>query len=466
MALVAYSDSEASDSEPETTTTTILKKSTTTTTTTTTTTAPAPSSTTKPFQIDRTNPRKIRVALSDLKPDPSTRNNSEDTDGPARKKPRTGGSGGGGAFAGFNALLPAPKKPTATPKPSATGSSRKVFSLKTGATPGFDRQADAEMRSEMAFGRLGGNGDGDGDETIPKAGSWRDELDGEHFGQGEEDLKTKTNTNTITNPPPQEVKLTGNPMMFKPLSVGRGTQGKGKRKAAGGPIAVVSGSGGVSGALKKDVEGGSSAGTTAGTGAGAGTAATTATAPAPAKPKISLFSLSSSTEETATAIATGTAPTAPTPAPAAYEPLVYTSAHEAAAPAAGPEPDLPHPSYPAPTGNTTNNPLSAIADDLNLTRAQRRQLFGRRSADPSGTTATAAAPRVLHFNTDQEYAANQQMAHEDLAAAQHNPVRAIAPGKHTLQQLVSAASTQREALEESFATGRRNKKEAGSKYGW
>jgi hypothetical protein len=32
--------------------------------------------------------------------------------------------------------------------------------------------------------------------------------------------------------------------------------------------------------------------------------------------------------------------------------------------------------------------------------------------------------------------------------------------------LVNAASSQKEALEESFAAGRRNKKEAGSKYGW
>ncbi|RAH66636.1 PRCC domain-containing protein [Aspergillus aculeatinus CBS 121060] len=455
MALVAYSDSEASDSEPETTTTTTTKKPTSTapapappsTTTTTTTTS---STTPNPFQIDRSNPRKIRVALPDLKPDPSTSTN-EDTDGPARKKPRIGG-GGGGAFAGFNALLPAPKKPAATPKPPATGSTRKVFSLKTGATPGFDRQADAEMRSEMAFGRLGGE---DGDETIPKAGSLRggkDDILGE--GEGEGGGKNEGAK------PPQEVKLKGNPMMFKPLSVGRGTQGKGKRKAAG-PIAVT-GSGGASaaGPLKKDLGGGSSAG------AGAAppvAAAAPAPAPAPSKPKISLFSLSSSTEETVTA------PAAPA-APAAYKPLVYTSTQEAAAPA-GPEPasaaapELTHPSYTPSSTVSGNTTLSAIADDLNLTRAQRRQLFGR-SADPSGPAATAAAPRVLHFNTDQEYAANQQMAHEDLAAAQHNPVRAIAPGKHTLQQLVSAASTQREALEESFATGRRNKKEAGSKYGW
>ncbi|RAH41913.1 PRCC domain-containing protein [Aspergillus brunneoviolaceus CBS 621.78] len=450
MALVAYSDSEASDSEPETTTTTTTTKKPTSTAT-----APAPPSTTttssttpNPFQIDRGNPRKIRVALPDLKPDPSTSTSTnEDTDGPARKKPRIGG---GGAFAGFNALLPAPKKPATTPKPSATGSTRKVFSLKTGATPGFDRQADAEMRSEMAFGRLGGE---DGVETIPKAGSLRggeDDILGEGEGGGKNEGAK----------PPQEVKLKGNPMMFKPLSVGRGTQGKGKRKAAG-PIAVT-GSGGASaaGPLKKDLGVGSSAG------AGAAppvAAAAPAPAPAPPKPKISLFSLSSSTEETVTA------PAAPA-APAAYEPLVYTSTQEAAAPA-GPEPasaaapELTHPSYTPPSTASGNTTLGAIADDLNLTRAQRRQLFGR-SADPSGSAATAAAPRVLHFNTDQEYAANQHMAHEDLAAAQHNPVRAIAPGKHTLQQLVSAASTQREALEESFATGRRNKKEAGSKYGW
>ncbi|OJK00873.1 hypothetical protein ASPACDRAFT_117422 [Aspergillus aculeatus ATCC 16872] len=455
MALVAYSDSEASDSEPETTTTT----TTTTTTKKPTSTAPAPalpstittttttsSTTPKPFQIDRSNPRKIRVALPDLKPDTST---NEDTDGPARKKPRIGG-GGGGAFAGFNALLPAPKKPAVTPKPSATGSTRKVFSLKTGATPGFDRQADAEMRSEMAFGRLGE------DETIPKAGSLRgdnDDILGE--GEGGQGKNEGSKANMDTKPPP-EVKLKGNPMMFKPLSVGRGTQGKGKRKA--GPIAVT-GSGGASGPLKKDLGGGSSAGAAAGV-APPVAAAAPAPAPAPPKPKISLFSLSSSTEETVTA---------PAPAPAAYEPLVYTSTQEATAPA-GPEPpaaapELAHPSYPPTSTTTGNTTLSAIADDLNLTRAQRRQLFGR-SADPSGPAATAAAPRVLHFNTDREYAANQQMAHEDLAAAQHNPVRAIAPGKHTLQQLVSAASTQREALEESFATGRRNKKEAGSKYGW
>lgn len=114
-----------------------------------------------------------------------------------------------------------------------------------------------------------------------------------------------------------------------------------------------------------------------------------------------------------------------------------------------------------PASTTSDNTLSTIADDLNLSKAQRRQLFGRNAPE-----SVAASSRVLHFNTDQEYVTNQELAHTELAAQQHNPVRAIAPGKHTLQQLVNAASTQREALEESFAAGRRNKREAGAKYGW
>jgi hypothetical protein len=102
--------------------------------------------------------------------------------------------------------------------------------------------------------------------------------------------------------------------------------------------------------------------------------------------------------------------------------------------------------------------LNNVADDLNLSKSERRQLFGR--------NAPSADSRVLTFNTDQEYAHNQALAETELAATQHNPVRAIAPGKHSLQQLVNAAASQKDALEESFASGRRNKKEAGSRYGW
>ncbi|KAE8378366.1 mitotic checkpoint regulator, MAD2B-interacting-domain-containing protein [Aspergillus bertholletiae] len=411
MALVSYSDSEGSDSEPETTT-----KPTAPTTT-------AKSNVAKLKLVDSSNPRKIRVAL-DLKPEDT----KDGDDGPARKKVRIGGGGG---FAGFNSFLPAPKKAATTGVAdktkggavAAAGAGRKVFSLKTGAAPGFDRGLDEETRNEWALEQAasstprGGDGDGDDyDGTIPKAGSLRDEA-------GEVGLHMKK---------PDEVKLKGNPMMFKPLSVGRGTQ---KRRK------VVS---------SKPVDTPAEVSQPASEQTWPAAAAAPVQPPAP-KPKVSLFSLGSI--ESAANVASG-----PQAQSATYEPLVYTANTDA--PAAGPqgEHELQVPAASSASATQTQT-LDNIADDLNLSRSQRRHLFGR--------NADASKSRVLHFNTDQEYIANQEMAHQtDMAAVQHNPVRAIAPGKHTLQQLVNAASSQREALEESFASGRRNKKEAGSKYGW
>lgn len=108
--------------------------------------------------------------------------------------------------------------------------------------------------------------------------------------------------------------------------------------------------------------------------------------------------------------------------------------------------------------------LLAIAEDLNLPESAKRQLLGR-NRSKNGNMSDLSAINVVNFNTDHEYSAN-----EELRAAgetiQHNPVRSIAPGKHSLRQLVSSATTQKDALEEHFATGRRNRKEAGGKYGW
>ncbi|PYH91362.1 hypothetical protein BO71DRAFT_401460 [Aspergillus ellipticus CBS 707.79] len=406
MALVAYSDSEGSDSEPETTVPEPKTQTPAPTPAATTSTAPS-SSANFPSIVDRSNPRKIRVALPDIKPE-----TPDSADGPARKKPRLGGPGG--AFSGFNALLPAPKKPAASAE-TKKAPARKAFSLKTGATPGFDREADAEMRNEQAFGMLGaGNnsGGGDEDETIPKAGSLR----------GGEPAKE----NELQMEKPEEVKLKGNPMMFKPLSVGRAQQKK--RKIPAMPMQTQP--------VKEQV-------------APVQSAPAPAPAPAPAKPKISLFSLpaeDSTPTTSSTQAVTGS-----------YEPLVYTANQDAAPP--GPEPEPQDSGYVEQPAMASGQSLGNIADDLNLSKAQRRHLFGR--------DGDSVSSRVIHFSTDREYAANQEMAHStDLAAAQHNPVRGIAPGKHSLQQLVNAATSQREALEESFAAGKRNKKEAGSKYGW
>ncbi|KAJ5172826.1 hypothetical protein N7492_005419 [Penicillium capsulatum] len=392
MALVAYSDSEGSDAEPETTP------------------APATGQTKRPdstsgFQVDRGNPRKIRVALPELKPEQPA--DQETENGPARKKARVGGSGGN--FSGFNALLPAPKR--AAEKKAAVVSTRKVFSLKTGAAPGFDRDADAEMRHDQELNE----GAGADEETIPAAGSSAEPA--------AKPDRPKTETG--------EVKLQGNPMMFRPLSVAR-TQKK-KPRAAPQPTRSAQ------------------APTAKPSEPAAPQSTAKASAPPPPKPKVSLFSLPS--EDTGPQPDIASAATT-------YEPLVYNAENEtsSAGPALAPAPDSSlavAESYPS---QTVSSSLDNIASDLNLSKSERRQLFGR--------NAPSSESRILEFNTDKEYAMNQVRAETELAATQHNPVRAIAPGKHTLQQLVSAANSQKDALEESFATGRRNKKEAGSKYGW
>ena len=66
----------------------------------------------------------------------------------------------------------------------------------------------------------------------------------------------------------------------------------------------------------------------------------------------------------------------------------------------------------------------------------------------------------------QEYQHNRELRENEQLVPDHKPVRAIAPGKHSLQQLVNAAQSNREALEESFARNKATKKDFGSKYGF
>lgn len=397
MALVTYSDSEGSDAEPDTTPAAPIEK------------AKKPDAGTG-FQVDRGNPRKIRVALPDLKPEHPA--SEDDENGPARKKARLGG-GAGGSFLGFNSFLPAPKRTAEKKVPIA--STRKVFSLKTGAEPGFNRAADAEMRNSRALDNNADAGDG-----IPAMAGSSEQSTGQ------------PNLPVITTEA-GEFKLQGNPMMFRPLSVAR-NQKKKTTKLAPQPTPSTPAPAAAAKLVDRVLE---------------QTAAPAAPPPAP-KPKVSLFSLSSE-DKAATDTASATSET--------YEPMLYTTGAETTStdPALVPE-SIPTDAAYYPTNASISSSLDTIANDLNLSKSERRQLFGR--------NAPSADSRILTFNTDKEYASNQAMSEAELAATQHNPVRAIAPGKHTLQQLVNAASSQKDALEESFATGRRNKKEAGSKYGW
>ncbi|KAI8258027.1 hypothetical protein K4K53_005225 [Colletotrichum sp. SAR 10_77] len=320
-------------------------------------------------------------------------------DEPPAKRARTAG---GGRFSGFNSFLPPPKNAAkaapAQSSSSSSSSSRPVFQLKTGAEPGFSRD-----RGDGA-----GSSDGGGlNLPAPKAAAQPS------IPQG---MK-----------PEEEVKLVGKPMMFRPLSVAR--KPKKKTPSSVTPTASKTEPAQAPEPAPKEV---------------------VTPAPAPAPKKVSLFSIEP--EET---------PTDPTPTTSgagAYEPLFETQQDESN----GYADYASQMNYPAPsTAPTNSNSLDNIADDLNLSAAARRELFGRQKGGANPQTAS----RVINFNTDEEYKHNEELR----AAGQqqiHNPVRSIAPGKHSLRQLVNQVQTQREALEESFAKGKSNRKEASSRYGW
>lgn len=405
MGLVEYSESEGSDTEAEPNPTSPPKQ--------------ASSSTSKPtFQkvVDRSNPHKIRVHLPEISK-AETDHHKGDRSERSAKRPKTSG----GAFSGFNSFLPAPKRALQTSHAGSQpgqglmrGLGRGV-NLKTGPSPGFSREPQPEPLDE----------DAKGDAHIPSS-----DVPAQH--QDVTNGHDENDASPTSEVPKQQVPRSGSLMMFKPLSVVR----KPKKKKAGLTAESTSSVGNPVNAAKL----------------------------AETAPNISLFSLGSEKEPLAQPAVSSSNE---------YKPLFYDTtpakpnSPSPAPPTVAPAEDDIAPNPPSTYSNTTTltshtQSLDSIASDLNLSASAKRQLFGRqRGSNP----ANASAINIVNFNTDEEYAANEALraAGEQV---QHNPVRAIAPGKHSLKQLVSAASNQKDALEEHFASGRRNKKEAGSKYGW
>lgn len=371
----------------------------------------APTSSKPAFQkvVDRSNPGKIRVSLPQavLKDD-------KKTDEPPAKRAKTGG----GAFSGFNSFLPAPKRAGQTIATLGGGNAAKRglgagVNLKTGAAPGFSREPEPEPEREPAEEQY-------------------DEPDSTNEGSGM-GLPASGASQNAEQKSADEVKLVGKPLMFRPLSVSRRPTKK-----------------------KKQLPTPSSLNPTVSTPV---TPQSKEAKPAQ-RPKVSLFSMETPEEKLTTPALTGE-----------YKPMMLEVEE-----AGGDDLDSQglEPSYEdyTPTSSQRMAPrfvptppvsqsLDDIAGDLNLSAAERRQLFGRQK----GGRGMQSATKVINFNTDQEYLHNEELraAGEQIT---HNPVRAIAPGKHSLKQLVNAAQSQKEALEESFAKGKSNRAEASSRYGW
>ncbi|KAL1303981.1 hypothetical protein AAFC00_000426 [Neodothiora populina] len=356
MGLVGYSDSEGSDDDAPK--------------------APSPAKTPGPtstrtaksgFQkvVDPSGARKIKVDLPTLKPD----ENQKEDERPA-KKARAGTLGG------FNSFLPAPKRTAEAKKPGLASG----INLRTGAEPAFSRE-----RVEP---------------DLPVATSDTTESQ-------PDPAPAQAPTVAAEEEKPTEVKIVGNAMRFKPLSV---ANRKPKKKAS----AIASPDTG---------------------------------SPAPSeKEKVSLFSVTQ--EEPVQSPAGSVDPVAE------YKPLLAESRDTETQTNTGSSTLQQQTQAPQ---STNSNSLDALAEDLNLPESARRQLFGR---NRNGGNA-----KIMHFDMEQEYSANELLRQQG-QAQEHRAVKAIAPGKHSLQQLVNAASSQKEALEDAWAQGKRNKSEGGSKYGW
>ncbi|KAI1768824.1 mitotic checkpoint regulator, MAD2B-interacting-domain-containing protein [Hypoxylon sp. FL1150] len=415
MGLVDYSESE-SDSEP------VAQPAPATT--------PATASGKKPFQkiIDRSQPGKIRVSLPQTSSHESAGSSKApdgDEDGPPAKRARVGG---GGAFSGFNSFLPPPKntrKPVAA-KACGSGSDsgkpapRPGINLKTGAAPGFSREADES---------------GTHDEKTTTGG-------------GDADFQAKQPSIPAEQKPADEVKLVGKPLMFKPLSVSRKP---GKKNAA--KSAAVSKAAAATPA-QAPAQAQATASQTSETSKSKREAKVAAAPPPPKKQKVSLFSIPDESADTAAAEES-------TPSNGAYEPMFSTDEPTDDFAAYDQQYSTPSTSTPNPTAHTTSkSTLDTIATDMNLSAAARRELFGRGGLPDAGH-------RVVTFDTTAEYAHNEALRASGAAQQPaYNPLRGLAPGKHSLRQLVTQAQSHREALEDSFAQGKSQRSDAGARYGW
>ncbi|KAM3530128.1 hypothetical protein MY4038_005064 [Beauveria bassiana] len=371
-----------------------------------------------PSVVDKSKAGKIIVNLA------GNAANSPSDEPPAKRARTTGG--GVGRFSGFNAFLPAPKNTAAR---STAGGSRGV-GLRTSAAPGFSRDA-ADVPSITNVDATG-DGDEEGDAgrtttTTKKSGG----------------LSLPPPKNAVAEPtipegqkPAAEVKLTGKPLMFRPLSVAKG---KPKKKTTTTTTSTVTAKLGPSTDAKST--------------AAQAPAPSTALPEPPSRKKVSLFSIPSddTTPAPGPSLSSGTG---------AYEPLFETAHDDAYNTAA-------QATEPLVVEEKEAESVGAIADDMNLSAAARRELFGRAGAGSgSGSGSGTTAQRVVNFNMDREYRHNEALRASGEQQI-HNPVRAIqGGGKHSLRQLVDNVQSQKDALEDSFAKGRTNRREASSRYGW
>ncbi|KAK4106518.1 hypothetical protein N658DRAFT_461177 [Parathielavia hyrcaniae] len=411
-------------------------------------TKPAPSAAAaskKPFPklLDRSSGAgKIVVNLPAASP---TANAAvDDGDQPPAKRAKTAG---GSRFSSLGSFLPPPKKTAAT-APSASG-------RKQGSTPAPG--VHLRTAAEPAFARGGthnGTLDDDGDTTASSSSGLNLPAPNSKGPAGPSILEGQK--------PEEEVKLVGKPLMFKPLSVAR-------KKA---PVKTKKGLTAVAAPPVSGVAASHTSST-----APPGASATTEGPDPPPKKKVSLFSMGDDDDKPPPASAVTTAPTG------TYQPMFSSVPEsepredddaESAVTSAYPTYQQQQQQPPRPSNIPSQHQQDFSDLASTLTPAARRELFGR-STTTTATTATSfsssSSPsvppntKVIEFDMEREYAHNEAVRASGAQQA-FNPVRSIAPGKHSLRQVVNMAQSNQGALEESFARAKSNKKDAAGRYGW
>jgi len=341
-------------------------------------------STNKPAFQKLTNPsesRKIKVDLPALQKG-ATKSSAEE---PPVKKIRTAG-----AFSGFNSLLPAPKRAAA-----ASNAPKAGVSLRTSGEAAFSRRPAAETDDAGDVGADGGV-------------DFEPSSNGNYAGSAVPTPGADTGES--------EVKVIGKATNFKPLSVSNKKKSTPKKakNAESTSKAASSSSAAVTQTQSKT--------------------ASTIVEPAPpsAKPKRSLFSVQ--LEDQDLPDLSGPADDDVLQRDRAESGVTDSILDEAPSITQGPA-----------TSNTGPSSLESLTTDLNLTRAQQRQIFGRHGK--------STQINITHFDTSAEYAANEVLRQAG-EVVEHRAIKAIGPGKHSLQQLVNNARSQREGLEDKWAEGR------------
>ncbi|KAK9451383.1 mitotic checkpoint regulator, MAD2B-interacting-domain-containing protein [Limtongia smithiae] len=128
--------------------------------------------------------------------------------------------------------------------------------------------------------------------------------------------------------------------------------------------------------------------------------------------------------------------------------------------AANSTPEPPATDIPSTEGDASRTPpdIETLALQVGLDDKELQILAGRHSRRDRPI-------KIVDYSVDEQYRSNQIFIASG-SGQTVQPVRSITSGKHQLRGLINSATQQRESLEESFAAGRRNKKESGAKYGF